>query len=107
LNAGGGAVHGRKGEPVSNIVDTSAYASLSLREKELLFHVLEGHPNRVIAQHLGLTEDSAKVHLKRLLRKINVDNRTQATIWALRDLPDRGATSAKFSKRRSVAHVAA
>jgi DNA-binding CsgD family transcriptional regulator len=90
-----------RGELVSNAVDTFAYASLSLREKELLFQLLEGHPNKVIAQYLGATEASAKVHLKRLLRKIDVDNRTQATIWALRNLPDLDATLANFSKSRS------
>ena len=38
---------------MSDVVCTFAYTSLSLREKELIFHVLEGHPNKVIAQHLG------------------------------------------------------
>ena len=92
---------------MSNIVDTFAYASLTLREKEMLFHVVEGHPNNVIAQHLGVTEAAAKFHLKGLLRKINVDNRTQATIWALRNLPNLNATVANIAKRRAVAHVAA
>ena len=44
---------------MSNVVGTFTYASLSLREKELIFHVLEGHPNKVIAQHLGVTEAAA------------------------------------------------
>jgi two-component system, NarL family, nitrate/nitrite response regulator NarL len=73
---------------VSNIADASGYASLSLQEKEMLSHVLEGHPNKVIARHLGVTEAAAKVHLESLLRKINVDNRTQATVWALANLPE-------------------
>ena len=83
---------------MSNLVGTFAYASLSFREKDLLFHVLEGHPNKVIAQHLGVTEAVAKFHLIRLLRKINVDNRTQATIWALRNLPDFDASWTSFWK---------
>jgi predicted transcriptional regulator len=45
--------------------------------------VIEGHSNKVIAQHLGLTEAAVKVQLESLLRRINVDNRTQAVIWAL------------------------
>jgi two-component system nitrate/nitrite response regulator NarL len=92
---------------MSNVVGTFAYASLSLREKDLLFHVLEGHPNNLIALHLGMTEAAAKLHLKRLLRKINVDNRTQATIWALRNLPGVNAAVTNFSKRRTVARAAA
>jgi two-component system nitrate/nitrite response regulator NarL len=78
--------------------DTAAQASgvkppsdgvrLSPREREVLSHVVEGHPNKVIAWRLGMTEATAKVHLKSLMRKIRVDNRTQAAIWALANLPE-------------------
>lgn len=66
-------------------------ARLSRREKEVLLKVAEGHSNAEIAQHLGATEATVKVHLKKLLRKIRVDNRTQATIWALANLPEAAA----------------
>jgi len=36
-----------------------------------------------MARVLGITEATVKVHLKSLLRKIGVDNRTQAAIWVL------------------------
>jgi DNA-binding NarL/FixJ family response regulator len=55
-------------------------------DREVLSSVLEGHSNKVIAQRLGVIEATAKVHLETLLRKINVTNRTQATIWALSNL---------------------
>jgi two-component system nitrate/nitrite response regulator NarL len=61
--------------------------SLLPRERQMLLHVLEGHSNEVMARHLGLTEATVKVHLNSLLRKIKVDNRTQAAIWALANLP--------------------
>jgi two-component system nitrate/nitrite response regulator NarL len=61
---------------------------LSPREKEVLSRLVEGHSNKMIARHLGMTEATAKVHLKSLLRKIGVENRTQAAIWALSNLPD-------------------
>ena len=32
---------------------------------------------------LGITEATVKVHLKTLLRKVDVNNRTQAAIWAM------------------------
>jgi two-component system, NarL family, nitrate/nitrite response regulator NarL len=60
---------------------------LSPREKELLSQLLEGHSNEVIARALRITEAEAKAHLERLLRKIKVDNRTQAVIWTLANLP--------------------
>jgi len=62
--------------------------ALSLQEREILSYVLEGHSNAVIAEHLAISETAAKGRLKRLLRKINVDNRVQATIWALTNLPE-------------------
>jgi two-component system nitrate/nitrite response regulator NarL len=71
-------------------------AGLSLQEKELLSHVLEGHSNEVIARHLGLTEANAKVHLACLLRKIRVKNRTQAAIWALANLSELDGTPRRF-----------
>jgi two-component system nitrate/nitrite response regulator NarL len=61
---------------------------LSPREREVVSHLLAGHANKVIARHLGTTEATVKVHLKNLQRKIRVDNRTQAAIWALSNLPD-------------------
>jgi DNA-binding NarL/FixJ family response regulator len=63
-------------------------AQLSPDEREVLLQVIEGHANKVIAQRLGITEASVKVHLNNLLRKIKVENRTQATIWALANLPE-------------------
>lgn len=72
----------------SPLAPRSQAARLSVRESEILSHVLEGHTNAVIARQLAITEAAAKVRLKRLLRKIKVDNRTQATIWALANLPE-------------------
>jgi two-component system nitrate/nitrite response regulator NarL len=61
---------------------------LSPRESELLFHLVEGQSNKLIARELGITEATVKVHLKSVLRKIRVENRTQAAIWALANLPE-------------------
>ena len=69
---------------------------LSPRDRELLSHLLEGHANEAIARHLGTSEDTVRVHLKNLLRKIRVDNRTQAAIWALSNLPEFAATHRGF-----------
>jgi two-component system nitrate/nitrite response regulator NarL len=69
---------------------------LSPREREVLSHVVEGHSNKVIARRLGVTEATAKVHLKSVLRKIKVDNRTQAAVWALANLPELNATPRGF-----------
>lgn len=69
--------------------DRSAGGRLSPREKEVLSHLVDGHSNKAIARFLGMTEATVKVHLKSVLRKIRVENRTQAAIWALSNLPER------------------
>jgi two-component system nitrate/nitrite response regulator NarL len=56
---------------------------LSPREQEILQALVTGASNKVIAYRLGITEATVKVHLKTLLRKIDVNNRTQAAIWAM------------------------
>ncbi|HEY1796293.1 MAG TPA: LuxR C-terminal-related transcriptional regulator [Stellaceae bacterium] len=63
-------------------------AQLSSDERKVLLQVIEGQTNKVIAQHLGKTEAAIKDHLANLLRKIRVENRTQATIWAFANLPE-------------------
>jgi two-component system, NarL family, nitrate/nitrite response regulator NarL len=55
---------------------------LSPREDEVLELLKEGSPNKAIARKLDMAEATVKVHIKSLLRKIDVGNRTQAAIWA-------------------------
>lgn len=71
-------------------------SGLSTFEREVLSHVLEGHADKVIARHLGTSEAAAKVHLNNLLRKIRVPNRTEATVWALDNLPEFGPARRGF-----------
>lgn len=61
----------------------SRSASLSDRERQILQCLVEGYANKLIARRLNIAEATVKVHIKGLLRKINVSNRTQAAIWAL------------------------
>jgi two-component system nitrate/nitrite response regulator NarL len=56
---------------------------LSAREGEILECLKTGSPNKVIARRLNMAEATVKVHVKSLLRKIEVGNRTQAAVWAL------------------------
>jgi two-component system, NarL family, nitrate/nitrite response regulator NarL len=71
-------------------------ARLSRREREVLSELVAGHSNKVIARHLGMTEATVKVHLKSVLRKIRVCNRTQAAVWALANLPELNALPRGF-----------
>jgi two-component system nitrate/nitrite response regulator NarL len=56
---------------------------LSEREAQILDGLVKGHANKVIARTCDITEATVKVHMKSILRKIRVDNRTQAAIWAI------------------------
>ncbi|MCK9915740.1 response regulator transcription factor [Microbacteriaceae bacterium K1510] len=56
---------------------------LSGREAQILDGLVRGQTNKVIARACDITEATVKVHMKSILRKIQVANRTQAAIWAL------------------------
>jgi two-component system, NarL family, nitrate/nitrite response regulator NarL len=61
----------------------SGARNLSPREKSILKLVMGGESNKQIARRLEITESTVKVHIKTILRKIDVKNRTQAAIWAM------------------------
>lgn len=56
---------------------------LSARERVILVHLTQGASNKHIARALNIAEATVKVHVKSLLRKIHVNNRTQAAMWAV------------------------
>jgi two-component system, NarL family, nitrate/nitrite response regulator NarL len=51
-------------------------------EIDVLCCLMAGYPNKVIARKLDVCEATVKVHVKAILRKLNVRNRTQAALWA-------------------------
>lgn len=57
-------------------------ANLSPRERDVLCCLMAGYPNKSIARQLEVCEATVKVHVKSILRKLKVSNRTQAAIWA-------------------------
>ena len=76
---------------------TCAAVPLSDREIEILQQLARGDPNKRIARTLDIAEATVKVHIKAILRKLQVLNRTQAAIWAIsRGL---GGTEADFAQR--------
>jgi two-component system nitrate/nitrite response regulator NarL len=56
---------------------------LSERETQILDSIVQGCSNKLIARKYGITEATVKVHMKSILRKIQVVNRTQAAVWAM------------------------
>ncbi|WP_294393698.1 response regulator transcription factor [uncultured Sphingomonas sp.] len=59
-------------------------SGLSHREIDILRHLVNGDANKVIARRLNIAEATVKVHVKTILRKLQLANRTQAAIWATR-----------------------
>jgi two-component system nitrate/nitrite response regulator NarL len=59
------------------------HSNLSDREIATLRGLVDGASNKMIARTLGIAEATVKVHVKAILRKLNVANRTQAAIWVV------------------------
>jgi two-component system, NarL family, nitrate/nitrite response regulator NarL len=60
--------------------------NFSKREVETLECLVRGESNKLIARTFDIAEATVKVHIKAILRKIRVANRTQAAIWAVTNL---------------------
>ena len=58
---------------------------LSNRELDILKCLAKGEPNKTIAHHLSIRDSTVKVHLKAILRKLGLHNRTQAALWAVQN----------------------
>jgi two-component system, NarL family, nitrate/nitrite response regulator NarL len=60
---------------------------LTDREREILEHIAGGRTNKEVGRALGISEGTVKVHMKHLLRKLNLRGRVEAAVWALERLP--------------------
>lgn len=58
---------------------------LTARELEVLGEIAKGRDNRSIAENLQLSEQTVKVHVRNVLAKLYVEDRTQAAIYALKE----------------------
>ena len=59
------------------------HPGLSEREAQILDGLVKGYANKMIARTCEITEAAVKSHMKSILRKIRVKNRTQAAMWAI------------------------
>ncbi len=73
----------RPTQPIERSSFAERSVQLSEREAQILRCLVEGAPNKRIARDLAITEATVKVHIKGLLRKLRVNNRTQAAVWGL------------------------
>lgn len=66
-----------KSRPVS-----LAEAGLTEQESRILDHLIEGKSNKLIGRDMGIAEGTVKVHVKHLLKKLNLRSRVEAAVWA-------------------------
>jgi DNA-binding NarL/FixJ family response regulator len=72
-------------QPVSRALSSRIPNSdLSAREHEVLNLIVRGRSNKEIATELGITESTVKCHVSVILMRLNVSDRTQAVVAALR-----------------------
>ncbi len=65
--------------------DLDDQCPLTHRELQVLRHVAMGLSNREIGRALGISVETIKEHVQNILRKLDVNDRTQAAIWAHRN----------------------
>ncbi len=61
------------------------FVKLSPREIEILDQVARGNSNKLIARKLGISDQTVKNHVSAILRKLEVNDRTEAVVYALRN----------------------
>jgi two-component system nitrate/nitrite response regulator NarL len=62
---------------------TTPFEKLTARELEILCHLAEGQSNKVIARHLDISDGTVKLHVKAILRKLDVHSRVEAAVMAV------------------------
>ena len=70
------AVYGQEAQPI--------FAPLSPREVEILDNIAKGMTNKQVAYALTISEQTVKNHMSSILRKLSVNDRTQAVVYAMK-----------------------
>jgi DNA-binding NarL/FixJ family response regulator len=70
------AIYGQDAAPI--------FAPLSPREVEILDNIAQGMTNKQVAYALSISEQTVKNHMSSILRKLSVNDRTQAVVYAMR-----------------------
>lgn len=60
--------------------------ALTPRQEEVLRQLAQGMSNAEIAQALGMSENTVRIHVSAILKTLRVANRTQAALWATQNL---------------------
>lgn len=75
--------HGDSAPPANSATAPPPFNTLTPREFEILCHLSEGQSNKAIARNLNITDGTVKLHVKSVLRKLNVHSRVEAAVMAV------------------------
>lgn len=67
---------------------TAAAAGLTEQEARILEKIAAGLSNKLIGRELDIAEGTVKVHVKHILRKLELRSRVEAAVWAVEHLRD-------------------
>ena len=85
---GGNKFYDKSFFPFYGIMESSSFESedpLTNREKEILIYIADGYMNKEIASKMNISEKTVKNHVSNLFKKINVNDRTQAAVYAIKN----------------------
>jgi DNA-binding NarL/FixJ family response regulator len=63
-----------------DVIDSEESQVLTARQQDVLGHLRQGESNKLIGRELQLSESTVKVHIRHIIRKLGVTNRTQAAL---------------------------
>lgn len=72
-----------QGDPAEEEKKLSPFSELTPRELEILCLLADGQSNKVIARNLGISDGTVKLHVKAILRKLEVHSRVEAAVIAV------------------------
>jgi two-component system nitrate/nitrite response regulator NarL len=65
----------------TNVCARDKLANLTYRERQILWHIANGLSNKQVGEDLKIAEGIVKVHVKSILKKLDIENRTQAAVY--------------------------
>lgn len=77
----------RRNRELKDVPD-SKFLLLTPREEEMMLMIAEGKPNKMIANHMGIAENTVRNHIANIFAKLQVNNRTEAAIQAYKATRD-------------------
>ena len=65
-----------------NLSPPLSQTDFTVREEQVVARVAKGKSNKIIARELGISDGTVKVHIKNILRKLNLNSRLEIAVWA-------------------------